>query len=298
SIGKKKKMLKSEPSLSIYCESGLNPVTVTDENLDRTVSIGDSVEADFSFAKHTSSSSSIDALSIKEEDEKSFEIGRPPSPPMHLAAGLGIDKFDDLYGGEIRFDLPSLDDERCGDYYEGMLEEYPLHPLLLRSYANFLEYKGDVSGAEEYYHKCTVVEPSDGVALANYGRLVMELHKDEAKALSCFERAVQASPEDSNVLGAYASFLWEINDEVDDDAFGDATRQGKEDFEPEAGEKRSSRLSETEDGETLCRYAKAFWSINGDKEKALFYFEKAVEASPNDSIILGEYARFLWEIEE
>ncbi|CAH8288523.1 unnamed protein product [Eruca vesicaria subsp. sativa] len=34
------------------------------------------------------------------------------------------------------------------------------------------------------------------------------------------------------------------------------------------------------------------------KEKALFYFEKAVEASPNDSIILGEYARFLWEIEE
>lgn len=41
-----------------------------------------------------------------------------------------------------------------------------------------------------------MVEPSDGVALANYGRLVMELHKDEAKALSCFERAVQASPED------------------------------------------------------------------------------------------------------
>ena len=39
----------------------------------------------------------------------------------------------------------------------------------------------------------------------------------------------------SNVLGAYASFLWEINDEdddeVDDDAFGDRTRQGKEDFE-------------------------------------------------------------------
>lgn len=96
--------------------------------------------------------------------------------------------------------------------------------------------------------------------------------------------------------------------------------------QPEAGEKRSSRLSETEDGETLCRYAKAFWSINGDKEKALFYFEKAVEASPSDrysykyeisfytnsllkmrsslssvcggSIILGEYARFLWEIEE
>lgn len=41
-----------------------------------------------------------------------------------------------------------------------------------------------------------MVEPSDGVALANYGRLVMKLHQDEAKALSYFERAVQASPED------------------------------------------------------------------------------------------------------
>ncbi|CAH8295884.1 unnamed protein product [Eruca vesicaria subsp. sativa] len=104
-----------------------------------------------------------------------------------------------------------------------------------------------------------------------------------------------------NVLGAYASFLWEINDEDDgevDESFGDRTQQGKEDFQPEGGEKRSSRLSETVDGETLCRYAKAFWSINGDKEKALFYFEKTVEASPNDSIILGEYARFRWEIEE
>ncbi|KAF8111667.1 hypothetical protein N665_0073s0026 [Sinapis alba] len=292
-------MLKSEPSLSIYCD-GLNPedsVTGLDENLDRTVSIGDSVEADFSFAKH----SSIDALSIKEEDEKRFEIERSPSPPMHLAAGLGIDKFD-LYGSEIEFDLPSFDDESCGDYYKRMLEEeYPLHPLLLRNYASFLEYKGDVNGAEEYYHKCTVVEPSDGVALANYARLVMKLHQDEAKASSYFERAVQASPQDSDVLAAYASFLWEINDDdddEDDDSFGDRTRQGREDFEPETGEKRSSRLSETEDGETLCRYAKAFWSINGDKEKALFYYEKAVEASPNDSIILGEYARFLWEIEE
>lgn len=40
------------------------------------------------------------------------------------------------------------------------------------------------------------MEPCDGVALANYGRLVMKLHQDEAKAMSYFERAVQASPED------------------------------------------------------------------------------------------------------
>jgi tetratricopeptide (TPR) repeat protein len=298
-------MLKSEASLSIYCDSGdvfraEDQVTGIEENLERTVSIGDSVGADFSFAKHK----------MKEKDgggggggreEQGFEVERPPSPPMHLAAGLGIDKFD-LFGKEIKFDLPGFDDENCDDYHKSMLDEYPSHPLLLRNYAKFLEYKGDLSGAEEYYHKCSVVEPSDGLALASYGRLVMKLHQDEAQASSYFERAVQASPQDSNVLAAYASFLWEINDDEDDvsdnDYTGDRTRQGKEDSEPEAAEKRSSRLSETEDGETLCRYAKAFWSINGDHEKALFYFEKAVKASPNNSIILGEYARFLWELEE
>ncbi|KFK42791.1 hypothetical protein AALP_AA1G039600 [Arabis alpina] len=301
-------MLKSEASLDCYCESGDGFIKSEDsmigieENLERTVTIGDSIDSsDFTFAKHKEQGESLELgngvfdkvikkLGIGERE--GFEIQRPPSPPMHLAAGLGIDKFD-LFSNETKFDLPSFDDENCDGYYKRMLDEYPVHPLLLKNYANFLEYKGDVNGAEEYYHKCTVVEPSDGVALANYGRLVMKIHQDEATASSYFERAVLASPEDSDVLGAYASFLWEVND---DD--GDQTKQGKEQFEPEAAEKRSSRLSETEDGETLCRYAKAFWSINGDHEKALFYFEKAVQASPNDSIILGEYARFLWEIEE
>ncbi|KAF8111616.1 hypothetical protein N665_0074s0140 [Sinapis alba] len=295
-------MLKSEPSLSSYCESGdglkpQDPVTGIKES---SVSVGDSFDADSSFAKHNT-----DVLSIKEEDSqgergdedvviKKIDDERPPSLPMHL------DKFD-LYGKDINFDLPSFDDESCGDYYKRMLDEYPSHPLLLKNYASFLEYRGDLNGAEEYYHKCTVVEPGDGVALANYGRLVMQLHQDEAKASSYFERAVQASPNDSNVLAAYASFLWEIQAEDDDedgDSFEGSTRQGREDSEPEAAGERGLRLSETEDGETLCRYAKAFWSIKGDHEKALFYFEKAVEASPNDSIILGEYARFLWEIEE
>ncbi|KAL0884455.1 hypothetical protein Bca101_008436 [Brassica carinata] len=298
-------MLKSEPSLSSYNESGdglkpKDPVTGIEE---RTVC--DSVDAGFSFAKHNT-----DVLSIKEEDNQAehgneevvinkIDDERPPSAPMHLSAGSGIDKFD-LYGKEIKSDLPGLDDESCGDYYKRMLDEYPSHPLLLKKYASFLEYKGDLNGAEEYYHKCTVVEPSDGVALTSYGRLVMQLHQDEAKASNYFERAVQASPEDSNVLGAYASFLWEIDAEDDDDGDGDSfegsNRPGREDSEGAGG--HSSRLSETEDGETLCRYAKAFWSIKGDRDKALFYFEKAVEASPKDSIILGEYTRFLWEIEE
>lgn len=153
-------MLKSEASLSNYCDSGdgfksEDPVPGIEQNLKRTVTIGDSIDGgEFSFAKHKEQDSSegdrekgvfdmddeevIKKLGIAERDEQSFEIERPPSPPMHLAAGLGIDKFD-LYGNEAKFDLPGFDDENCADYYKGMLEEYPLHPLLLKNYAKFLE---------------------------------------------------------------------------------------------------------------------------------------------------------------
>jgi len=147
-------MLKSEASLSIYCDSGdgfksEDPVTGIEENLERTVTIGDAIDGgEFSFAKHKEEDSGegergvfeevIKKLGIGVRDELGFEIERPPSPPMHLAAGLGIDKFD-LYGSEIKFDLPGYDDKNCGDYYKGMLEEYPLHPLLLKNYAKFLE---------------------------------------------------------------------------------------------------------------------------------------------------------------
>lgn len=148
-------MLKSEPSLEIYCDSGdgfkpEDPVTGIEENLERTVTIGGSIDADFSFAKHKEEDGEgesfergkgffdgdeevIKKLGIGErddDDEQSFEIERPPS--------LGIDKFD-LYGNETKFDLPSFDDENCGDYYKRMLDEYPLHPLLLKNYAKFLE---------------------------------------------------------------------------------------------------------------------------------------------------------------
>ncbi|XP_010556925.1 PREDICTED: uncharacterized protein LOC104826095 isoform X2 [Tarenaya hassleriana] len=225
------------------------------------------------------------AIARKEEkrdpDEKlgfEEEIERPPSPPMHLAAGLGIDKFD-LYGNEIKFDLPSFDDENCDGYYKTMLEDYPLHPLLLRNYAQFLEFqvmasfltpqfKGDLHGAEDYYHRCTIVEPDDGEIMVNYARLVMRLHQDKAKASNYFERAVRASPADSNVLAAYASFLWETNDDSDEDEEEDEeNRQGREQFELTGAEDRSSNpaKAETEDGETMYQYAKSFWEVHRDR---------------------------------
>ncbi|XP_010522449.1 PREDICTED: uncharacterized protein LOC104801064 [Tarenaya hassleriana] len=362
-------MLRSVPSLDIFVDTAggvqdEDPVIENEENLERTITIGDRISGEFNFVRE------MDFLSIKEEEDdeggegeddekvegyrnvgfgedgergKGFngdgefgfreeetrkrheeidgnrnpqiaqndekrdpneksgfeeEIERPASPPMHLAAGLGIEKFN-LYGNEIQFDLPSFDDDNCDGYYKKMLEDYPLHPLLLGNYAQFLEYKGDIHGAEDYYRKCTLVEPNNGEILVKYARLVMRLHQDKAKASNYFERAVRASPEDSNVLAAYASFLWETNDDSGGDDEEENGR-GKEQYKSNRSQDQnpSSGQAETEDGETMYQYAKLFWEVHRDRDMASLYIKKAVQASPDDSNILAAYARFLWETDE
>lgn len=60
--------------------------------------------------------------------------------------------------------------------------------------------KGDVHGAEDYYHRATLADPEDGEILSQYAKIVWELHQDKDRALSYFERAVRASPQDRSVL--------------------------------------------------------------------------------------------------
>lgn len=56
--------------------------------------------------------------------------------------------------------------------------------------------KGDFHGAEDYYLRATLANPQDGESLLEYAKLVWQLHHDQDRALSYFERAAQAAPED------------------------------------------------------------------------------------------------------
>jgi Tfp pilus assembly protein PilF len=61
---------------------------------------------------------------------------------------------------------------------------------------NISQTKRDLQGAEEYYSRAILADPKDGEILSQYGKLVWELHQDQDRASSYFERGVQASPED------------------------------------------------------------------------------------------------------
>lgn len=69
--------------------------------------------------------------------------------------------------------------------------------LLFTSHFLLLDHqsKGDLLGAEEYYSRAILADPTDGETISQYAMLIWQLHRDKYKASSYFKRAVQASPE-------------------------------------------------------------------------------------------------------
>ncbi|KAK8945422.1 hypothetical protein KSP40_PGU006960 [Platanthera guangdongensis] len=78
-------------------------------------------------------------------------------------------------------------DRGLGSYYLEMLKADPGNSLLLRNYGRFLhEVEGDLQKADYYYSRAILATPDDGELLSLYGRYVM---------------------------GSYAHFLWEAEEE-------------------------------------------------------------------------------------
>ncbi|XVF28519.1 hypothetical protein REPUB_Repub15cG0036600 [Reevesia pubescens] len=339
-------MLHSAPSFSIFNEGLEDGQVEGDEALERTVTIGESIDAtenaDFSFVKKCMELIQEEG---EEEEERSNRIQssyhgeevdlEPPSPPMYLATGLGIDGvgFGALADG---IDLSSMDLDEAGDpeeFHKRLVDEYPSHPLFLRNYAKFLQSKGDLQGAEDYYHRATLADPEDGEILLQYARIVWDLHQDKYRALSYFERAVQASPQDSNVLGAYANFLWEIGDDAEEHGEQEENTKVKEEkiirvsknsIPGEATEPASLSLHlpnpagfgvhtdikdiDVEDYHrrmvqenscnplVLSNYARFLHQSKGDLEGAEEYYSQAIQADPGDGETMSQYAKLVWDL--
>ncbi|MED6200354.1 hypothetical protein PIB30_084228 [Stylosanthes scabra] len=246
----------------------------------------------------------------KKEREKAEDDGdvvvdlEPPSPPMYLAAGLGVDAnavvgYEDFLTHDDVF-VPNLhDSEDLEGYYKRMIDEYPYHPLILKKHAQILQSKGNLEEAADYFYRATLAEPNDGEALMEYAKLLWEHHHDKDRAVVYFERAVQAAPEDSHVLAAYTSFLWETDD--DDNRVGnDQTQNDKEKQKTQPVEPSSEGIHQvrpfvhfsTGQEIDVADLNTADWS--GDSDVA-DYLKTLVDENPNNVLVLKKYAQFLFQ---
>ncbi|KAJ6897649.1 hypothetical protein NC652_024447 [Populus alba x Populus x berolinensis] len=349
-------MLLSSPSLSIFNknegpedeeQSGLD--MGTEEELMRTITIGENIESigsgDFSFGKK-----SMGLIEEEGEEQKqgsdgienfdNEEVKDPVSPSMYLAGGLGIDDIDfggdSGGGGGFHLSFPNFDESGdAEEYFKKMIDEYPCHPLLLSNYARFLQSKGELRGAEEYYHLATLADPTDSEILLQYAKLEWELNHDQGRALVNFERAVQAAPQNSDVLAAYASFLWEIEDDGEGDTsqpeyiqvslpghkFVNVLSNGSNvvlnllklpsELNIDVEDHAASDANEGGSAEEYCRrmveenpcnslvlknYAEFLYQSKRDLEGAEEYYSRAILADPSDGETLSQYAKLVWEL--
>ncbi|TMW90228.1 hypothetical protein EJD97_016029 [Solanum chilense] len=314
---------------------------INDGKLVRAVTIGNEIEDlvsdDFSFGKCIMDliKEGDDNEDCDEKEDKETEERNEPVCPMYLAAGFGIDVSGMkslTEGGLMRAghgaDIVPLNFDEMGDveaHYKSLLEEYPFNPLVLRNYAQLLQSKGDLSGAEEYYFQATLADPQDGDILSQYATLVWQLHHDKDRALSYFEHATHVDPENrqaspllnfaagfgigncgfsggmtlNELIAAedyYKSMIQENPnnplvlrnyDQFLDQCKGDL--RGAEEYYSRAV------LTDASDGEIISQYANFIWHLHHDQNKASSYFKRAVQASPGNCDVLASYARFLWE---
>ncbi|KAL5712039.1 hypothetical protein ACHQM5_014248 [Ranunculus cassubicifolius] len=224
-------MLETAPSFSAFFTENYLEEQETEHEENRAVRILEK-KATFSFEENLDFIT--EAAEVEEEREISKELmsysgndeeGRPKSPPMFMARGLGVDVGFGGVGADFsqpEYGEGDWDTAGMGEYFKKMVDENPGNTLFLRNYAQFLyQAKGDLPGAEEYYSRVILLEPGDGEMLSQYAKIVWQLHRDHKKASRYYERSVQVAPSDCHIHAAYASFLWEteFEDEQEEDGF-------------------------------------------------------------------------------
>ncbi|GJN27070.1 hypothetical protein PR202_gb15056 [Eleusine coracana subsp. coracana] len=203
----------------------LHPWTPNDNSSGKN-NTGGSLHTELPFSIYNTSSSKgaplaapqppHDQFGFEQQEEQDQRTVQPEQPelPLFLARGLGIDRIASGLFTAGAASKPKMDaqDEKVAALdaqYKKMVDEQPGNALFLRNYAQFLhEVKGDPKRAEEYYSRAMLADPSDGEIMSQYAKLVWQVHHDRERSLSYFQ---------NNVLAAYASFLWE----QDDDDFGE-----------------------------------------------------------------------------
>ncbi|KAL1535298.1 hypothetical protein AAHA92_28097 [Salvia divinorum] len=315
-------LLRTEPSFCIYTDDEFGQhvgnVEAMREKIESIATIGESVDAEFSFGENG-------MRVIQEvEDEDEEEEGKAPESSVSRFKNLKIET-----GGDQTSPPIFLVEGGVGD--AAALTKW-------RSHAEYLESTGDLCGAEEYYFRATETDPEDGELLSQYAKLVWQLHGDQAKALRYFEKAVEAAPANSDVLAAYASFLWNVGEseggehladdtQVDEnlvmvDSFGGdyieemrpssptlhlamglgldgafGTTHSNSDETANADEYYRRMVGESPHNASFLRdYALFLYQTNGDLVGAEEYYLRGIQEEPCDGQLLSLYASIVWQL--
>lgn len=132
---------------------------------------------------------------------------------------------------------------------------------------------GDTTLSAQYYQQAIEANEANFMAMNNYAYHLAVLNRDLDRALQLAHKAVSAEPDNPTYLDTYAWVLFRRKDYAKAKEYIDLTMQsheGDEDYEPSAEE---------------YGHAGDIYFMNGEPEKALEFWQKALELSPDDALL-------------
>ncbi len=138
----------------------------------------------------------------------------------------------------------------------------------------------DPDKKESIYQEGLKQYPNDANLLGNYALFLFDIRKDYDKAESYYQKAIELDPKHANNLGNYAVFLSDIRKDYD---------------KAESYYQKAMELV-PDNADFIGNYAIFLKDIRKDYDKAESYYQKAIELDPENANKIGSYAIFLFDI--
>lgn len=137
------------------------------------------------------------------------------------------------------------------------------------------KYVGDYEGARDIWIFMGEQRPLNSISFGNLGDLYAGFLKEPENAEAAYLKAIENDPEDINFY---------IN-------LSDLYRYEFEGGEEKVKELLTKGVEANPEQADLFTYTASFYSEIGENEKAIEYFEKAIELNPNNQTVIDEVKR-------
>ena len=215
-----------------------------------------------------------------EELSQKVQQAAPSVEKAELTAALDsvVQKAKDWWAVEFEaYKFKDADPDKADAIYRAGLVKFPNCEQLLGNYAVFLQQRGRLDDAEQFYLQAVEADPKYGIALCNYA-LYLKQRARLGEAESYFLRAFESDPENGNALGGYALLLAQRGDLDEAEHFFQRALE-----------------SEPKHATNLNNYA-AFLHKQGRMEEAEPYYRRVLDDAPMDADSLGPYAYLLYQL--
>lgn len=149
---------------------------------------------------------------------------------------------------------------------------------LLGNYALFLEeVRQNYDLAERYYRRAVQADPNDPDVVGNYADFLENVRRDWDRAESLYQQALAVAPQHANNLTNYGTFLSEV----------------RGDYDRAEALYRQALVSDPDHRNTLFKYAIFLTDVRGDFAGAEALYRRGLEVAPENPAMLSNWAALL-----